>query len=238
MYTATEWRPVEIFNPILRTVSRTSSRVFVGLPLCRNEEWLTVAMRFTRDVYKTVNNLARIPKLIRPFYAWMYNSTELISTHRKKAEILLGPTIQSRLEGERLAEKNGAVYEKPNDMLQWLTDQVEPCHKTIESLSELQLQTGLATIHSTCNSFVTALLDLAAHQECIQPIREEIEAAITENNGVIDRTALRKMKKTDSFFKESMRLSPHLCKYITTLSLRSYSYFFVKSVSTTRLRKA
>jgi len=237
-YTATEWRSVPVFNPILRIVARTSSRAFVGLPLCRNEDWLTVAMRFTGDVFKTVNELSKIPKAIRPFYAWMCSSTKLITSHRKKAEILLAPTIQGRLENERLAEKNGTDYEKPNDMLQWLREIVVPQHRNLEHLSELQLQVSLATIHSTCNAFLGALLDLAAHPECIQPIREEIEAVIAENNGVIDRTVLRNMKKTDSFFKESMRTSPHLRKYITTLSLKSYSYFFVKSVSIARLRKA
>ena len=220
IYTLTEWRSVQIFTTILRTVTRTSSRVFVGLPLCRNEDWLIVAMRYTGDVFRTVDKLTSIPKLIRPFYAWIFNSTKLIKSHRTKAETLLGPAIQRRLEEKRLAEKNGTIYEKPDDMLQWLADLVQPHHKTTESLSELQLLASLASIHSTCNTFLNALFDLAAHQECIQPIREEMEAVISANNGVIDREALRKMRKTDSFFKESMRKNPHLCKYTTTFSLK------------------
>jgi len=218
MYIATEWRPVKIFTPILRIVARTSSRAFVGLPLCRNEDWLTVSMRFTGDIFMTVDKLTSIPKLIRPLYAWIFNSAKLINSHRKKAQALLGPVIQRRLEEERLAKENGAVYEKPEDMLQWLTDLVEPHHKTIKDLSELQLLSNLASIHTTSLTFLNALFDLAAHQECVQPIREEIEALISANNGVIDKAVLRKMRKTDSFFKESMRETLGLRKYITTLS--------------------
>ncbi|PUU81494.1 cytochrome P450 [Tuber borchii] len=203
--TTDEWKSVEIFTTVLRTVARTSSRVFIGLPLCRNEDWLTVAMGFTGDLIITVNKLASTPKLIRPFYAWMFNSTKLISSHRRKAQTLLGPIIQRRFEEERLAEENGTIYEKPDDMLQWFIDRVEPRHKNTEDLSELQLLSGLASVHATSLSFTNALYDLAAHQECVQPIREEIEAVISENNGVIDRAALRKMRKTDSFFKESAR---------------------------------
>ena len=171
----------------------------------------------------TADKLRSIPKPIRPFYAWMFNSTRLISSHRKKAQTLLGPIIQRRFEEERLAKENGSVYRKPNDMLQWLADLVKPRHKTIEDLSELQLIAILASIHTTSLSFLNALYDLAAHQECVQPIREEIEAVISANNGVIDRAALRKMRKTDSFFKESMRRTLGIRKYITIFSLNSSS---------------
>jgi len=223
IYTVTEWKSVEIFTTVLRMVARTSSRVFVGLPLCRNEDWLTVAMNFTGDIIITINKLASIPKLIRPFYAWMFNSTKLISSHRKMAQILLGPIIQRRFEEERLAEENGTIYRKPDDMLQWLTERVQPRHKNIEDLSELQLLSNLASINATSLSFINALYDLAVHQECVQPIREEIEAVISENNGMIDRAALRKMRKTDSFFKESARGQLNIRKYITTFSLKSSS---------------
>ena len=216
IYTVTEWKSVEIFILILRTVARTSGRVFVGLPLCRNEDWLAVSMGFTGDLFMAIEKLGSLPKPIRPFYTWMFNSTKLISLHRKKAQTLLGPIIQRRLEEERFAKENGTIYKKPDDMLQWLTDLVEPHHKNIEDLSELQLLSNLASIHTTSLSFLNALYDLAAHLECVLPIREEIESVLSANNGVIDRAALRKMRKTDSFFKESTRETLGLCKCITT----------------------
>ena len=223
IYTVTEWRSVEIFILILRTVARTSGRVFVGMPLCRNEDWLAVSMGFTGDLFMAIEKLGSMPKPIRPFYNWMFNSTKLISLHRKKAQTLLGPIIQGRLEEERLAKESGSVYKKPSDMLQWLTDLVEPRHKNTEDLSELQLFASVASIHTTSLSFLNVLYDLAAHQECVQPIREEIEAVISANNGMIDSAALRKMTKTDSFFKESTRGQFNLRKYITTFSLKSSS---------------
>jgi len=216
IYTAKEWRLVEIFPPIRRTVARSSSRAFVGLPLCRNESWLTISTEFTGNFLKTVIELSKKPRLLRPFYAWKLDSKKVVRTYKKEADILLAPTIQTRLDAERTAEKNGAVHKKSNDMLQWLSDLVEPQHKTTESLSEMQLILTFASIISTAHTFLNALFDLAAHQECIQPIREEIEAAISASNGVLDRKALRKMKKTDSFFKESMRRTSGLRKYITT----------------------
>jgi len=196
---------------------------------------LTISTEFTGNFLKTLIELSKKPKLLRPFYAWMLGSKKVVRTYKKEADILLTPTIQARLEEERLAEKNGAAHKKPNDLLQWLTDLVEPQHKNTESLSELQLLVVFASILTTSNSLFNMLLDLAAHQECIQPIREEIESAISSSNGAIDKSALQKMKKTDSFFKESTRMTTNLSKHITTFSLKACSYSFVQSVSTAKL---
>ncbi|CAZ83812.1 unnamed protein product [Tuber melanosporum] len=203
--TTDEWRSVEVFATIIRIVARMSARAFVGFPLCRNEDWLTITMVFTGHVFMTHSKLACVPKPIRPIYSYVRNLVKDIAEDKRKAESLLAPVIRKRLEEESLAKKNGTVFQKPNDMLQWLSDRVDQKHKTTKGLSELQLVLSLAAIHTTSISFLNAIFDLLAHPECIQPIREEMEAIISANNGVLDRVALRKMKKTDSFFKESMR---------------------------------
>ncbi|CUS09025.1 unnamed protein product [Tuber aestivum] len=203
--TTEEWTSVGIFIPILRMVARVSGRAFVGLPLCRNEDWLKITIQFTGDVFTTFSKLSTVSKLLRPLYAYMWNSVKNLTASRKKGEALLTPILRERLEEKRLAEKNGAVFQRHNDMIEWLSDRVQPKDRNPEILSELLLLVGLAAIHSTSLAFLNALLDLAQHRECIQPIREEIETVLSENNGVFDREALRKMRKTDSFFKESMR---------------------------------
>jgi len=47
---------------------------------------------------------------------------------------------------------------------------------------------------------------LAAHQEYLQPLREEIEAVIKEEGW--SKAAVAKMTKLDSFIKETMRFVP------------------------------
>jgi hypothetical protein len=61
-----------------------------------------------------------------------------------------------------------------------------------------------------------ALLDLATYPEYVDGLREEIEAAIANDGESIDengqlyftKAAVSKMKKLDSFLKESQRLTP------------------------------
>ncbi|KAG0136196.1 cytochrome P450 [Tuber indicum] len=208
-----EWLSVDIFPTILRIVARVSARSFIGLPVCRNEDWLKLAITFTEDLIATASNLGTTSKLFRPFYAYMWNSSKTIKSHKMKAQTLLAPTIQKRFEEKRLAEENGAVYQGPNDFLQWLIDRVEPHHKTVDALSELQLLIGLASVFATAGTLVGMIFDLAEYRECIQPMREEMEAAISENSGVLDRGVLRMMRKTDSFLRESMRMGTLLLSF-------------------------
>ncbi|KAG0136210.1 cytochrome P450 [Tuber indicum] len=203
--TSDEPVPVDIVAAVIRIVARVSARSFIGLPLCRDEDWLAISIAFTGDIFKTAMKLNAIPKLIRPFYAYIWNSAKIIENHKTKAQSLLTPIVRKRFEEKKLAEKNGEAYQNPNDLLEWLTDLVEPRHKTADALSDLQLAVSLASIHTTSSTFVNTILDLAEHQECIQPLREEMETAIIESGGVLDREAIRKMRKADSFFRESMR---------------------------------
>jgi len=143
-----------------------------------------------------------------PGFLIRQNQSTHIEERRRPSYLLFKDVLKER--DSQLAKENGAVYEKPNDMLQWLIDLVEPHQKTTEDLSELQLLSNLPSVHTTSLTFLNTLFDLAAHPECLPPIRKEIETVMSSNNVVIDRAALRNMRRTDSFFR-------HLCKYYTSV---------------------
>lgn len=43
------WVIVKPYHLILRLVARISARVFLGHPLCRNEQWLEISTEFTEN---------------------------------------------------------------------------------------------------------------------------------------------------------------------------------------------
>jgi hypothetical protein len=49
---------------------------------------------------------------------------------------------------------------------------------------------------------------LCAHPKYVGPLREEIESVLAENNGRFVKRNMTKLRKLDSFIKESQRLSP------------------------------
>jgi len=47
--TVADWSTIKPYHSVLRLVARISARVFLGLPLCRNEEWLEISTEFTEN---------------------------------------------------------------------------------------------------------------------------------------------------------------------------------------------
>ena len=72
-------------------------------------------------------------------------------------------------------------------------------------------------------SFTNALYFLAAHPEYADPMREEIQTVMEEEGWT--KAALTKMRKIDSFFRESQRLSAvgacQLSLFLAVISVRS-----------------
>jgi hypothetical protein len=59
--------------------------------------------------------------------------------------------------------------------------------------------------HLKKQSFIQALYHLAAHQECIELLREEIEDVVSREGWT--KSAMGEMRGLDSFLKESQRLT-------------------------------
>lgn len=54
-------------------------------------------------------------------------------------------------------------------------------------------------------TFTHALYNLAAYPEYMQPLREEVESIIASEGWT--RASISRMRKLDSFFKETLRLN-------------------------------
>jgi len=51
---ALDWVEIDISEVLLRMSARVSSRVFVGLPLCRDPDWIQLSKDITVNVFATV----------------------------------------------------------------------------------------------------------------------------------------------------------------------------------------
>ncbi|KAI5119873.1 hypothetical protein M0805_008544 [Coniferiporia weirii] len=113
------------------------------------------------------------------------------------------PIIEYRL--KRYEEYGKDWSEKPNDMLTWIMDEEEGKQRTVEALTHRILTLNFAAVHTSSNSFTHALFHLAARPEYIEQLRAEIERVIDEEGWT--KLAMSKMRKLDSFMKESQRFS-------------------------------
>ncbi|KAI0076796.1 cytochrome P450 [Panus rudis PR-1116 ss-1] len=195
-----DWTPIYVLPIMQNVVARVCSRVFVGLPLCRNKEYLDLSIKHTGQVMKTKDFLNQWPEFLQPVAGYFVDESR---QSVKQGLALLQPTIEERMQKAKEIGDDG--NEKPNDLLQWVTDVAQEKGKGVEDIVPMMLATNFAAIHTTSNSFTHAIYNLAAYPEYLKPLREEVEAVVKEEGWT--KAAMQKMKKLDSFMRESQRMS-------------------------------
>ncbi|KAJ7132658.1 cytochrome P450 [Mycena filopes] len=197
-----EWKTLTVLPLIMGVVARVSNRLFVGLPLCRNQAYLQNNIQYTMDVVRSAGRITLFPGFMRPFVG------PLISNKNKSnatALKFLGPMIEERLAKER---ELGPDWEgKPNDLISWLLETAEGEERTAPFLILRVLSTNMAAIHTSSMGFTHALFDLTTHPEHLLPMREEVERVLKDAGGQWSKAALNNMVKIDSFLRESQRLN-------------------------------
>ncbi|PAV19648.1 cytochrome P450 [Pyrrhoderma noxium] len=197
-----DWTSVPALRTMQKIVCRTSNRLFVGLPLCRNEDWINLNIIFTINVMSVTNKLSKYPEFLKPFIApWITEHKRSIERATKH----LRPVFEERF---RMYEKYGDNWpDKPNDMITWLIEEApESGNRDVRELTLRNLVINFAAIHTSSSSFTHALYHLAAeHEKYAAPLREEIENIFREEGWT--KTSMTKMWKLDSFMKESQRLN-------------------------------
>ncbi|KAI0654469.1 cytochrome P450 [Cubamyces menziesii] len=192
------WVRVNVLQKARDIIARASNRVFVGLPACRNTEFLDLAVSFTLDVVQDRATINRFPNLVKPIVGRMVGNSK---RNLKRAIPHLRPIIEERR--RKMAEYGEDWSDKPNDMLQWILEEAVVRQTSDEAIVQRILLVNFAAIHTSSNSITHAIYHLAERPEYLQPLREEIEPIIREEGWT--KAAMAKMWKLDSFLRESQR---------------------------------
>ena len=202
-----EWVAIQPYKIILRLVARSSTRVFLGETVCRNEEFLDAMTSYSLNLFKTVALLRPFPEFSRPLVAKLLPSYRTLRRQLNFAQGIFMPILQQR----RAAESAGdAGYEKPDDFLQWMLDLVDnekDANPRFFAHHFLQLL-GLAVSHTSTMAMTHIIYDLAMMPEYLEPLRNEIREALPDGWENASQSALHKLKRLDSFMKESQRCNP------------------------------
>ncbi|CAL1709887.1 unnamed protein product [Somion occarium] len=199
MSTTDEWTTVNAFPIMQRIIARVTSRVFVGLPLCRYDPYVDLATRHTLEITKIRAMLTFFPRPLKPIALKLFNKTH---GNLQLAKQYLGPTIEERL--SKMRKYGNDWTDRPRDMLQWVIEEATSKGGGIEGIVQIILATNFAAIHTTSNSLTHALYQLAANPQYVKPLRDEIESVLKEEGW--SKNAMNKMRKLDSFIRESQRV--------------------------------
>ncbi|EJD49234.1 cytochrome P450 [Auricularia subglabra TFB-10046 SS5] len=192
-----DWTPLNLSRVLPRIICRTSNRLFIGLPLCRDPDFVDLNVSYAVDVILSARFLALFPPFMRPCVF----ATDASACHAN-VHLSLKNFLDER---RRQHEGHGKDWQdKPDDYLQWLLDNADPADVGQSQLVTSILRLNFAAIHTTTMAFRSALYHVAANLQLYQePMRAEVHDALSEHGW--STAALQQMHKLDSLFREVLR---------------------------------
>ncbi|KAF3010112.1 hypothetical protein E8E14_000533 [Neopestalotiopsis sp. 37M] len=195
------WTDVPITNCMTTVVARVTSRMFGGIALSRNEAWVDAAVGSTNDGAVGALKLKVWPSILKPLIAPFTPEVARCKQHYKTSRDIIVPLLEKR--------QTLNASEKPNDFLQWMWDDAQGAEKDMAFIADMQLNVAFTGLFTSTAAVVQVLCDLCSRPEYIEPLREEI-LHVRELYPRLDRVAIGKLHKLDSFMKESQRFHPLL----------------------------
>ncbi|KAI9434918.1 cytochrome P450 [Lactarius psammicola] len=211
------WVKIPVIETMQRVVSATTNRVFVGTPLCRNQDYLTLNLNFAVNVVKFATIIGMFPKPLKSIVARVLSN--LPSQIRQEMEFIR-PMVEERF--ARMEEFGEDWDDKPNDMLMWLMNEAKGVERSLEGLARRMLVVNFAAIHTTSTTFTNVFYRLLSNPEYIEPLRHEVETAVAEEGWT--KAGLDKMHKIDSFLRETQRVDSLNSATLHRLALRPFTF--------------
>jgi cytochrome P450 len=198
-----EWHTSMLKDDVAELVARLSSRVFLGLPLCRNRRWLDIAKNSTVDSFIGSRLMRMAPAIFRPITYWFIPHCTRLRAQVRDARKLIMPEVQRRKERAQKALEAGQKPPKTADSIGWM---YEISRGREVDYVAAQLSLTMAAIHTTTEALSQVLVDICQNPDIVEPLRKEIVAVVSENGWT--KVALQKLRLMDSLLKESQRYSP------------------------------
>ncbi|KAL2412774.1 Cytochrome P450 monooxygenase ataF [Exophiala dermatitidis] len=198
-----DWKAFQPRECMARVTALMSGRAFVGLPLSRDEEWAEATVTYTQDVTKAWMVLRMIPSPLHWLLAPYLPQVASLKRHKDMTQRKLKPLLSNELSGEG---EDDNTNEPGGDMIRWFRKRYKK-PATAEELTRDQLLATFASIYNLTNALSYLLFDIATYPEYIEPLRAELDEFVGPDC-TINKENIQKLKKLDSFIRESQRLSP------------------------------
>ncbi|KAI1845528.1 hypothetical protein JX266_008386 [Neoarthrinium moseri] len=178
-----DWTPITLFPILNQLFARIAARVMVGPELCRDDEWLNLALSYTEASIKAIRGVrAKYPPSLRFLAQYLDSNAREVLKIRRRAAQMLGPYLEAR--------RSGRDRSNSHDALQWLLDTYESRKKALsaDQLAQDEFILNVASITSSAAVALSIIYDLIDHPDSLQEIKEEISRVFGD------------------FMKESLRL--------------------------------
>lgn len=205
---------IPISGLVLRVVARATGRIFVGLPLSRDEAWIATQIDYARDILSVAMAMQRYSNpLVRSVMQYFNPAARQVSVRRRQARDKIASLFP-----DKNASSNG--YEtQSNNLPERALVTYFKVHREMVGPSRWYdckfhadqfLDLSLVSLHTTAQTLVNVLYELAARPADVGILRQEIDevfALSAGGTGTVTLEKLAKLKKLDSFLREAHRMS-------------------------------
>lgn len=145
------WSDVGVLETMQRIVTRTSNRVFVGAPLCRNDDYLDNSCKYTNDIAVSGSIIKLIPGLLKPLTAWIFQLPTRWHLHHAMKHLV--PELRNRLKFFAQSGEIGKGQLPWNDFATWYMVEAmknpDPKERSAEMIAKRVMATNFAAIHTS-----------------------------------------------------------------------------------------
>ena len=216
-----KWRDIGVFDNLMVMIPRAVNRMLVGLPLCRNQDYLTNMAKFAMDVIAVSTVFLRFtPQFLKPIVGRIVTIPN--HYHYSKTAKYTLPLIKERLANfKRRQEDPNFEWEEPNDYISWqialASSENRQDELTPDMISRRLMPLNFAAIHTTTLTITNCLFDIISCDPSLgylEGIREEATRILAEDGGQWTKAGLARFHRADSAIRESMRVSNFMTRGI------------------------
>ena len=215
----TQWKDVQVWGTINDLMASLAHRSFVGLPLCRNKDYLQNMSAFTMDVVSCCTIVNLLPGWLQPLLGPIVSLPN--RRHWRRSARYSEPLIRERLEKfQRKRQDPSFKWEAPEDYLSWhielATAENRQDELTVERIGLRLMPINFAAMHTTQITTTNLLVDItAADPKAVEKLRDEAAQSFADDDGHWTKAGLNKMVCADSAIRESMRVSNFMTRNVT-----------------------
>ncbi|KAF9445833.1 cytochrome P450 [Macrolepiota fuliginosa MF-IS2] len=192
-----DWTGLPCHKSVLHIISRISTRFFVGPMLSSNAKYTDIMQKWAVHVAVTGFAIRPLPACLKPMVS---RAVFDIKEKTREVEAYIRPILAERLEKSAENDNN----DDSNDMIAWLWNAAPAERRNVHDISLRLIFLNVTAIHTTSALLTHVLFNLATYNEYVEPLREEIFHAVQKEGW--NKVSMDKMRKLDSFIKESHRL--------------------------------
>ncbi|KAI1077293.1 cytochrome P450 [Whalleya microplaca] len=199
---------VNAWDSMVRIVAHAALRVMVGLPGCRNQEYLNQSIKYANAVLADGVLISCLPPSVRPVLGRILSMRARY--HQRKLLKILVPIVEEKM---RQCDGKEGRDASPGDVIQWLIRVAKnhgPGQMVAEKIALRILALTPMFVFANGWVFAHAVLDIHCSQggdDVIETLEAECRRVSAEYGGLSSKGAVDALHGVDSAVRESMRLN-------------------------------